>query len=153
MTYLLWITKRNCRLLWKRWFHEAFPFCAAKCVSHFNLISKCCRNHGKGKGKGKCKGKGKAFVIKTWTRPEGSGRVRLSDFMAILHTKVVTLSALSTDRLYPAGNIPVTDICGDRGGSVVKVLCYKSEGRRFDSSWCQWNFSLTFHWPWGRLSL
>jgi hypothetical protein len=25
---------------------------------------------------------------------------------------------------------------GDRGGTVVKVLCYKSEGRWFDSRWC-----------------
>ena len=25
---------------------------------------------------------------------------------------------------------------GDRGSTVVKVLRYKSEGRRFDSSWC-----------------
>ena len=32
---------------------------------------------------------------------------------------------------------------GDRGGTVVKVLCYKSEGRWFDSRWCHWNFSLT----------
>jgi len=24
----------------------------------------------------------------------------------------------------------------DRGSTVVKVLCYKSEGRRFDSRWC-----------------
>ena len=31
----------------------------------------------------------------------------------------------------------------DRGSSVVKVLCYKSEGRWFDPRWCQWNFSLT----------
>ena len=30
----------------------------------------------------------------------------------------------------------------DRGGTVVKVLCYKSEGRCFDSRWCHWNFSL-----------
>jgi hypothetical protein len=29
------------------------------------------------------------------------------------------------------------------GGTVVKVLCYKSEGRWFDSRWCNWNFSLT----------
>jgi len=28
-------------------------------------------------------------------------------------------------------------------GTVVKVLCYKSEGGWFDPSWCQWNFSLT----------
>ena len=32
---------------------------------------------------------------------------------------------------------------GDRGGTVVKVLCYKSDHRWFDSRWCHWNFSLT----------
>jgi hypothetical protein len=32
---------------------------------------------------------------------------------------------------------------GDRGGTVVKVPCYKSEGRWFDSRRCHWNFSLT----------
>jgi len=32
---------------------------------------------------------------------------------------------------------------GDCGGTVVKVLCYNSEGRWFDPSWCHWNFSLT----------
>jgi len=26
---------------------------------------------------------------------------------------------------------------GDRGTTVVKLLCYKSEGRWFDPSWCQ----------------
>ena len=31
----------------------------------------------------------------------------------------------------------------DRGGTVVKVLCYKSEGRWFYPRWCYWNFSLT----------
>jgi len=30
----------------------------------------------------------------------------------------------------------------DRGSTVVKVLCYKSEGRWFDHSWCPW----IFHW-------
>jgi len=29
---------------------------------------------------------------------------------------------------------------GDRGSTMVKVLCYKSEGRWFDPSWCQWIF-------------
>jgi len=32
---------------------------------------------------------------------------------------------------------------GDRGSTVVKVLCYKSEGRRFDPNWCQWIFHRT----------
>jgi len=27
-----------------------------------------------------------------------------------------------------------------RGSTVVKVLCYKSEVRWFDPSWCQWIF-------------
>ena len=29
---------------------------------------------------------------------------------------------------------------GDRVSTVVKVLCYKSEGRWFDPSLCQWIF-------------
>ena len=29
---------------------------------------------------------------------------------------------------------------GDRGSTVVKVLCYKLEGRWFDLSWCKWIF-------------
>ena len=30
-----------------------------------------------------------------------------------------------------------------RGSIVVNVLCYKSEDRWFNPSWCHWNFSLT----------
>jgi len=31
---------------------------------------------------------------------------------------------------------------GDRGSTVVKVLCYKSEGYLFDPSWCGWKCSM-----------
>jgi len=34
----------------------------------------------------------------------------------------------------------LTSVLGDHSGTVVKVLYYKSEGRWFDSSWCQWIF-------------
>ena len=54
--------------------------------------------------------------------------------------------------------VPLMRTFGDRGCTVVKVLCYKSEGRWFDPSWCQWIFH--WHkilpialWLWGRLSL
>jgi hypothetical protein len=36
---------------------------------------------------------------------------------------------------------------GDRSGTVVKVLCYKSGGRWFDSRWCHWNFSIDIILP------
>ena len=36
--------------------------------------------------------------------------------------------------------IIISGLFGDRGSSVVKVLCYKSEGRWLDPSWCQWIF-------------
>ena len=36
----------------------------------------------------------------------------------------------------------VYQLTRNRGSTVVKVLCYKSEGRWFDPSWCQWNFDI-----------
>ena len=46
---------------------------------------------------------------------------------------------------------------GDRGGTVVKVLCYKSEGRWFDPKWYHGFFIDIILpialWPWGRHSL
>jgi hypothetical protein len=34
-------------------------------------------------------------------------------------------------------------IMAECGGTMVKVLCYKSEGRWFHSRWCHWSSSLT----------
>ena len=34
-------------------------------------------------------------------------------------------------------------ICGDRGGTLVKLLWYKAEGRWFNSMWSHWKFSMT----------
>ena len=34
---------------------------------------------------------------------------------------------------------------GARGGVVVKPICYKPAGSGFDSRWCYWNFSVTYH--------
>jgi hypothetical protein len=36
-----------------------------------------------------------------------------------------------------------TDYEEERVGTVVKVLCYKSEGLWFDFRLCHWNFPLT----------
>ena len=51
--------------------------------------------------------------------------------------KIAVTEFLYTYSLYTLENI------GYRGGTVVKVLRYKSEGRWFNSKWCHWNFSLT----------
>jgi len=38
-------------------------------------------------GKGKGKGKGKAIPLQAWTGPEGSRRVRISEYLENQHTK------------------------------------------------------------------
>jgi len=75
------------------------------------------------------------------------------------HMKVVRLSAVRTPPPLPPRNYSwYSYLLGDRSSTVVKVLCYKSEGRWLDPSWCQWIFHLhkiipIVLWPWGRLSL
>ena len=46
----------------------------------------------------------------------------------------VTILPMQVPTLY---FISVSQTLGDRGSTVVKVLCYNSEGRWFDPSWCQ----------------
>jgi hypothetical protein len=53
------------------------------------------------------------------------------------HTGAFPISSLYV--YYPTVNLLGTA----DGGTVIKVLRYKSEGRWFDSTWCQWNFPLT----------
>jgi len=56
-------------------------------------------------------------------------------------------SATGVSRSLPKRSKPengaLEALFGDRGGAVVKVLCYKSEGRWFHPRWCHWKFSLT----------
>ena len=66
----------------------------------------------------------------------------------------VTVESNTRRRIF----IVFVSLLWDRGGTVVKVLCYKSEGRWFDPSWCKWIFH--WHqilpialWPWSRLRL
>ena len=68
---------------------------------------------------------------------------RLQEILDNGHTKVLRLSSLNTGRLYPQELSLVLISAEDRGGTVVKVLCYKSEGRCFDPRWYHWNFPLT----------
>ena len=56
--------------------------------------------------------KGKSYLCTGLSRPlHGSWRLRHPEFLGNRHTKVVRLSALLTDRLYPPGKIPVTHFC------------------------------------------
>ena len=47
--------------------------------------------------------KGKAIAVQTWTGPESSRRLRVSECPNSRHMKVARLSALRTGRLYPPG--------------------------------------------------
>jgi hypothetical protein len=73
----------------------------------------------------------------------GFQKAEAPSFQEKQHRKMVILSALRTGHLYPQEIFLVLISVRGRGDTVVKVLCYKSEGRWFDPSWCHWNFSFT----------
>jgi hypothetical protein len=59
-------------------------------------------------------------------------------FTLTINRKELSSEVTTTDLAYKYNTHA---LCGDRGSTVVKVLCYKSEGRWFDSRWCHWKFS------------
>ena len=61
----------------------------------------------------------------------------LVDYMSVVGENV-TLAACKSLMYFDLYAFPLWS--GDRGSRVVKVLCYKSEGRCFDRRWRQWNF-------------
>jgi len=58
----------------------------------------------------KGRGKGNAIPLQAWADPEGS-RAEVPTVQDNRNMKVVRLSALRTDRLYPPVNIPGTHFC------------------------------------------
>ena len=68
------------------------------------------------------------------------------NYIEILHfiTIIIALYNKYTFTVIPITQMyKVINITGHRGGTVAKVLRYKSGGRWFDPSWCHWSFSLT----------
>jgi len=57
------------------------------------------------------KSEGKAIPVQGWTRPEGSMKLKLPEFLENLYMKVARLSALRTGRLYLTGDIPGIHFC------------------------------------------
>ena len=89
-----------------------------------------------------CRGSRKVFPL------GGGGREAVSGWVMNLTKYLHLVSRLRmVGSIHPPLHIPLQQSrrhsYGDRGGTVVKVLCYKSEGRWFDPRWYHWNFSLT----------
>ena len=73
-----------------------------------------------------------------WEGSTGTCRYHLPDMSPFLKNyNVFGFDVLLTAHL---SIMLVLNQLGDRGSTVVKVLCYKSEGCWFDPSWCQWVF-------------
>ena len=61
--------------------------------------------------------------------------LRYLEELAELQIRATSVTMDRICNLYKA-----TFLDGGRGGTVVQLLCYKSESRWFDPSWCHWNF-------------
>jgi hypothetical protein len=81
------------------------------------------------------KGKGK----KTWMNQEDLRSISVREKNSVrLTLKVVYI--ITNPRIFCL----LFEVVGTADcGTVVKVLCYKSEGRWFYSRWCHWSISLT----------
>ena len=82
------------------------------------------------------------FLIRRWLT---FGEMRQSSLL--FRILEVPISNLGPQLSFPKESLFIfflfcTRTNGNRGHSVVKVLCYKSEGRWFDPSWSHWKFSL-----------
>ena len=77
--------------------------------------------------------------LQAWSGPEVSRKLKFPDIVTMAQDGVNVVS-LTYRPLYPQEILLVLISIGDRGSTVVKVLCYKSEGRWFDHSWYHWIF-------------
>jgi hypothetical protein len=62
-------------------------------------------------------------------------------------TETLIIDYKRTPRNIPEEQMPqlvlvMSRYCGYAVAQLLEALCYKSEGRGFDSRWCLWNFSL-----------
>ena len=88
----------------------------------------------------KSKGKGKAAPLHAWSGPEFSRKISSPDSLKTAQDGGRVVSFMYRLPLSPQDILPVLISVEDRGGTVVKVLCYKSEVRWFVPIWCHWIF-------------
>jgi len=58
---------------------------------------------------------------------------------------IICMYLVMVDLLKHKQDVELVLFCLYLLSTVVKVLCYKSEGRWFDPKWCHWNFSFTYN--------
>jgi len=104
---------------------------------------------------GLCRISDTSYVACEWTAYSGfavnqrcfmwaPGRIWLSLLGHKLHAHKAPTKKITPTVFFSVARLTYdTQTIGDRGSTVVKVLCYKSEGRYIDSRWCHLNVSLT----------